>query len=282
MAYYINPNAILDNSIKTSSLSKKVQKRVDLYEINKQKPPIVGRCIPLHPEEGNRYYFADGTLKVKAQISINTLGFYYINWESSCRMFTIPRKNTQDYIDLCNALEQLYTGNFPPSYKKDGVSITSGIFELFPIFLSCMKEKIVNFTSPTRSPYVTINNNELIVDKPLFYYYHTAITSINPKPIYYLYKNNRSKQKYLKSLAFDGLPWEEHRKTLTGHYYKYKYTYRKIITKKYPLYKRGYYKVCSIWRQHKISKNNILYFKIMNRSHNDYIKIFNKLNDKYK
>ena len=128
MAYYINPDAILDNSIKTSSVSKKIQKRVDLYEINKQKPPIVGRCIPLHPEEGNRYYFADRTLKVKAQISINKLGFYYVSSAASCMMFTIPRKNTQDYIDLCDALEHLYTGNFPPSYKSDAVSITSNIY----------------------------------------------------------------------------------------------------------------------------------------------------------
>ena len=192
----------------------------------------------------------------------------------------IPRKNTQDYIDLCNALECLYTGNFSPSYKIDEVSITSNIFELFPIFTSCMKEKIVNFTSPTRSPYVTINNDELVVDKPLFYNYLNGI--INPKSIYYLYKNNNSKQKHLKSLAFDGLTWQEHRRTLKGENYRYKYTYRKIITNKYPPYKRGYYKVCSIWRQHKISKNNILYFKKMNSLHNGYIKIFNKLNDKYK
>ena len=66
MSYYINPNAILDNSIKQSSLPVKVQEKVDLYHINKQKPVIVGRCIPLHPEEGNRYYYADGFLKVKA------------------------------------------------------------------------------------------------------------------------------------------------------------------------------------------------------------------------
>ena len=231
MAYYINPNAILDNSIKTSSLPKKVQKRVDLYEINKQKPPIVGRCIPLHPEEGNRYYFANGVLKVKAQISINKLGFYYINLESSCRMFTIPRKNTQDYIDLCDALEHLYTGNFPPSYKNDEVSITSNISELFPIFLSCIKEKIVNFTSPTRSSYVTINNDELVIDKLLIYgtnYY------IVPKPIYYRYENNRTKQQKLNSIAYDGLTWQEHRKTLKGENYKYKYTYRKKT-------KKGYY-----------------------------------------
>ena len=279
MAYYINPNAISDNSIKTSSLPKKVQKKIDLYEINKQKPPIVGRCIPLHPEEGNRYYFADGLLKVKAQISINKLGFYYINGESSCGMFTIPRKNTQNYIDLCNALECLYTGNFSPSYKNGEVSITSNIFELFPIFLSCMKEKTVNFTSPTRSSYVTINNDELVVDKPLIYggnYY------IMPKPIYYRYENNITKQQKLNSIAYDGLTWQEHRRTLKGENYRYKYTYRKIITNKYPPYKRGYYKVCSIWRQHKISKNNILYFKKMNSLHNGYIKIFNKLNDKYK
>ena len=194
-------------------------------------------------------------------------------------MFTIPRKNTQDYIDLCDALEHLYTGNFSPSYKLDEVSIASNIIELFPIFLSCMKEKIVNFTSPTRSPYVTINNDELIVDKPLIYSRGLYITQ---KSIYYLYKNNNSKQKHLKSLAFDGLTWQEHRRTLKGENYRYKYTYRKIITNKYPPYKRGYYKVCSIWRQHKISKNNVLYFKKMDSLHNDYIKIFNKLNDKYK
>lgn len=279
MAYCINPNAILDNSIKTSSLPKKVQKRVDLYEINKQKPPIVGRCIPLHPEEGNKYYFADGILKVKAQISINKLGFYYIYWASSCRMFTIPRKNTQDYIDLCDALEHLYTGNFPPSYKNDEVSITSGIFELFPIFLSCMKEKIVNFTSPTRSPYVTINNDELIVDKPLIFgtnYY------IVPKPIYYRYENNRTKQQKLNSIAYDGLTWQKHRRTLKGENYKYKYTYRKKTTKSYSPLKRGYYKACSMWRRYKISKNNVVYFKIMNRSHGNYRKICNKLNDRYK
>lgn len=279
MAYYINPNAISDNSIKTSSLPKKVQKRVDLYEINKQKPPIVGRCIPLHPEEGNRYYFADGILKVKAQISINNLGFYYISRESNYRMLTVPRKNTQDYIDLCNALERLYTGNFPPSYKNDAVSITSGIFELFPIFLSCLKEKIVNFTSPTRSPYVTINNDELIVDKPLIYSKELNITS---KSIYYRYENNSSKQQKLNSIAYDGLTWQEHRRTLKGENYRYKYTYRKKTTKGYSLSKRGYYKVCSIWRRYKISKNNVIYFKIMNLSHNSYSSICNKLNDKYK
>ena len=278
MAYYINPNAISDNSIKTSSLPKKVQKKIDLYEINKQKPPIVGRCIPLHPEEGNRYYFADGLLKVKAQISINKLGFYYISWEYNCRMFTIPRKNTQDYIDLCNALECLYTGNFSPSYKNGEVSITSDIFKLFPIFLSCMKEKIDTFTSPTRSPYVTINNDELIVDKPLIYSKGLSITS---KPIYYRYKNNSSKQKHLKSLAFDGLTWQEHRRTLKGENYRYKYTYRKT-TKGYSPTKRGYYKACSIWRRYKISKNNVIYFKIMNRSRNNYLSICNKLNDRYK
>ena len=279
MAYYINPNAIRDNSIKTSSLPKKVQKRVDLYEINKQKPPIVGRCIPLHPEEGNRYYFADGLLKVKAQISINKLGFYYVGGRFSCKMFTIPRKNTQDYIDLCDALEHLYTGNFPPSYKNDEVSITSNIIELFPIFTSCMKEKIVNFTSPTRSPYVTINNDELVVDKPLIYgtnYY------IIPKPIYYRYEHNRTKQQKLNSIAYDGLTWQEHRRTLKGENYKYKYTYRKKITKGYSPSKRGYYKVCSMWRRHKISKNNVLYWKRMNTRHGKFIKIGNKVNDRYK
>ena len=280
MAYYINPNAILDNSIKTSSLPKKVQKRVDLYEINKQKPPIVGRCIPLHPEEGNRYYFNDGILKVKAQISINKLGFYYVNWESRCRIFTIPRKNTQDYIDLCDALEHLYTGNFPPSYKNGEASITSNIFELFPIFTSCMKEKIVvNFTSPTRSPYVTINNDELVVNKPLIFGGNHYIA---PKPIYYRYQNNRTKQQKLNSIAYDGLTWQEHRRTLKGENYRYKYTYRKKITKGYSPLKRGYYKVCSMWRRYKISKNNVVYFKIMNSSHDNYRKISNKLNDRYK
>lgn len=90
MSYYINPNAILDNSIKQSSLPVKVQEKVDLYHINKQKPVIVGRCIPLEPEEGNRYYFADGNLKVKTRS--NTLGFYYIKIGIGRIIFTIPKK----------------------------------------------------------------------------------------------------------------------------------------------------------------------------------------------
>ena len=65
MAYYINPDAILDNSIKTSSLPEKVQKKVDLYEINKQKPVIVGRAISVNSEEGSKYYFANHEILVK-------------------------------------------------------------------------------------------------------------------------------------------------------------------------------------------------------------------------
>ena len=65
MAYYINPNAILDNSIKTSSLPQEVQKKVDLYEINKQKPPIVGRAISVNSEEGSKYYFTEQKILVK-------------------------------------------------------------------------------------------------------------------------------------------------------------------------------------------------------------------------
>lgn len=90
MSYYINPDAILDNSIKQSSLPVKVQEKVDLYHINKQKPPIVGRCIPFEPEEGNRYYYADGNLKVKTRS--NTLGFYYIKIGIGRIIFTIPKK----------------------------------------------------------------------------------------------------------------------------------------------------------------------------------------------
>ena len=91
MSYYINPNAILDNSIKQSSLPVKVQEKVDLYHINKQKPPIVGRCIPPKPEEGNRYYYADGILKVKS--FNNKLGFYYIKIRIGIGIiFTIPKK----------------------------------------------------------------------------------------------------------------------------------------------------------------------------------------------
>ena len=279
MAYYINPNAILDNSIKQSSLPVKVQEKVDLYHINKQKPVIVGRCIPLHPEEGNRYYYADGILKVKS--NSNGLGFYYIVLAGSDFIFKIPKKNTQDYIDLCDALEYLYRDNFPSLYKATEKSLSSGILELFPILNSCIKV-VDSFTSSTRSPYVTINNGELVVDKPLIYTFNNGKgINISPEPIYYRYKNNRSKQNHLESPAFDGLTWGDHRELLAGTYYLYKYTYRKKTTKGL-IKRRGYYKAASIWRQYKISKNNIIYFKIMNSAHKNHKSICNKLNDKYK
>lgn len=287
MSYYINPNAILDNSIKQSSLPVKVQEKVDLYHINKQKPPIVGRCIPLKPEEGNRYYFADAFLKVKA--NNNGLGFYYINIGGNGLIFTIPKKNTRDYIDLCDALEYLYRDNFPPVHKVSNVSISSDIFELFPIFRACINSKVTKFNSLTRSPYVTIINGELVVDKPLLYTPLSADNSFNiyPKPVYYRYDNNHSSIGRLDTVAYDGIPWREHKKTLKGTLYKYKYTYRKIKSKT-KLNKvlneklRGYYKACSIWRGYKISKNNVLYWKRMNMEHDKFIKIGNKVKDRYK
>lgn len=93
MSYYINPDAILDNSIKETSLPVKVQEKVDLYHINKQKPVIVGRAIPRHPEEGNRYYFADGIIKIKALYSkINYYYFWSKLGKSLPIIFTIPKK----------------------------------------------------------------------------------------------------------------------------------------------------------------------------------------------
>lgn len=279
MSYYINPNAILDNSIKQSSLPVKVQEKVDLYHINKQKPPIVGRCIPPKPEEGNRYYYADGILKVKS--FNNKLGFYYIKIRIGIGIiFTIPKKNTQDYIDLCGALNSLFNGNFS-SQAFNNIAIGSTVLEEFPILNTCIKA-VYFFTSSTRSPYVTINNGELVVDKPLIYTFNSGnALSITPKPMYYRYKNNKSKQNHLESPAFDGLTWGDHRKRLSGTYYLYKYTYRKKTTRGL-VKRRGYYKAASIWRRYKISKNNIIYFKIMNPAHKNHINICSKLNDKYK
>ena len=287
MSYYINPNAILDNSIKQSSLPVKVQEKVDLYHINKQKPVIVGRCIPLHPEEGNRYYYADGFLKVK-DVN-NKLGLYYINIGVNGLIFTIPKKTTQDYIDLCDALEYLYRDNFPSVYKINQVGISSDILKLFPIFNACINSNVFNLNSLTRSPYVTIINGELVVDKPLFY---TSLTSANrfniyPTPVYYHYSNNFRSLASLNKNAYDGIAWGEHRKTLKGISYKYKYTYRKIksqvkLDRILSQNIRGYYKACSIWRGYKISKNNVLYWKRMNIKHGGFIKIGNKVNDRYK
>lgn len=138
MSYYINPNAILDNSIKQSSLPVKVQKKVDLYEINKQKPPIVGRCIPPEPEEGNRYYYADSYLKVKTKS--NKLGFYYIYFGILGFIFTIPKKGTQNYIDLKIALSALYTGYVQSFTPTPTLVKPDSILEEFPIFNSCIKK----------------------------------------------------------------------------------------------------------------------------------------------
>ena len=185
MSYYINPNAILDNSIKQSSLPVKVQEKVDLYHINKQKPVIVGRCIPLHPEEGNRYYFADGILKVKT--NSNKLGFYYINIGGDGLLFTIPKKETQDYIDLKIALNALYTGNVQSFTPTPNLVNPNSILEEFPIFNACINLNVIKFNSLTRSPYVTVRDGELVVDKPLFYTPLAADNSflIYPKPVYY-------------------------------------------------------------------------------------------------
>ena len=278
MSYYINPNAILDNSIKQSSLPVKVQEKVDLYHINKQKPVIVGRAISANSEEGSKYYFADGILKVKTRS--NTLGFYYIEIRIGGIIFTIPKKNTQDYIDLCGALVSLFNGNFS-SQAINNIAIGSTVLGEFPILNTCIKA-INTYTSLTRSPYVTINNGELVVDKPLIYNFNSGkVLSITPKPMYYRYKNNKSKQNHLESPAFDGLTWGDHRKRLSGTYYLYKYTYRKKTTRGL-VKRRGYYKAASIWRRYKISKNNIIYFKIMNHAHKNHINICSKLNDKYK
>lgn len=286
MSYYINPNAILDNSIKQSSLPVKVQEKVDLYHINKQKPPIVGRCIPLEPEEGNRYYYADGNLKVKTKS--NKLGFYYINIGGGL-IFTIPKKETQDYIDLKIALSALYTGYVQSFTPTPNLVNLDSILEEFPIFNACINSKVIKFNSLTRSPYVTIINGELIVNKPLFYIPLTANNSfdIYPKPVYYRYDNNHSSIGRLDTVAYDGIPWKEHRKTLKGTLYKYKYTYRKIKSK--ALLNsilndglKGYYKACSIWRGYKISKNNVLYWKRMNMKHGEFVKIGNKVKDRYK
>lgn len=110
---------------------------------------------------------------------------------------------------------------------------------------------------------------------------------IYPKPVYYRYDNNHSSTGRLDTVAYDGIPWKEHRKTLKGTLYKYKYTYRKIKSK--ALLNRilndnlkGYYKACSIWRGYKISKNNVLYWKRMGIKHGKFIKIGNKVKDRYK
>lgn len=288
MSYYINPNAILDNSIKESSLPVKVQEKVDLYHINKQKPVIVGRCIPLKPEEGNRYYFADGHLKVKSHT--NKLGFYYINPGRGKIIFTIPKKDTQNYIDLCVALNSLFEGNFSTPLSGGNSGLESSILEEFPILNSCIKA-VDSFTSSTRSPYVTINDEELVVNKPLIYkithYREYNTLYIHPKPVYYHYKNNNTTNKNIQKIAYDGVMWEQHRKTLETVLYKSKYTYRRIRSKNklerlLTFTKKGHYKACSIWRQYKVSQNNVLYFTVMGVSNCNHTKISSKLKDKYK
>lgn len=184
-------------------------------------------------------------------------------------------------------MNSLFYGNFS-SLAFNNIAIESSVLEEFPILNTCIKV-VDAYVSLTRSPYVTIINGELVVNKPLIYDFNRGSDIyITPEPVYYKYKNNHTSQKNLMSNDFGGVKsWGEHRMTLQGVQYKYKYTYRRIKSEVKLadihsfLMKKGYYKAASIWRQHKISQNNVLYFKTIKTDYKRYTKISNKLNDKY-
>lgn len=292
MSYYINPNAILDNSIKQSSLPVKVQKKVDLYEINKQKPPIVGRAISVNSEEGSRYYFNDSYLKVKGTKGIKTQSFIYVHGIPTVSMgfiFTIPKKNTSLSTEVREILEKIGNSTNREYYLLDEEKL---------IIKQCITDFSIleRFSSETRSPYVKIVKGEVTINKPLnltlepAYFQNPSQYSnlnsfnfikaikFNYPVLVFRYSRNQATDRLRNKInprtgrAFTeqrSLPWDR------GKHYKYKYKYRKkliigtvqhtqAVTKVMDTTNRaGFYFACPYFRhKNRLLIQNGRYFKI--------------------
>lgn len=275
MSYYINPNAILDNSIKQSSLPVKVQEKVDLYHINKQKPVIVGRAISINSEEGSKYYFAEHKILVKnknSETGIGT-GFVILDMPSvSNRVFIIPKKDTPLYRDLTGVLTKIY-------------EITSYTYSPTNEELSILEQCIQPITNgnfsyiETRSPYVKIINDTVVYDKKIYllnptnysqYNYSDSDAPLNSRNLVFgskvkIYKYGRDKtsSKQLEKICrWSHKSFREHRITTGIRTYKWKYKYRKcqVDSREFSPNKPSFYKICPIYRG-KIIKNNPLYIQ---------------------
>ena len=275
MSYYINPNAILDNSIKQSSLPVKVQEKVDLYHINKQKPVIVGRVISVNSEEGSKYYFAKHEILVKSKRSEigKTTGFVILDSpDVSNRVFIIPKKDTPLYKDLIKVLTKIYeitTYKYSPTNEELSIleqciqPITNGNFSYIE----------------TRSPYVKIINDTVVYDKkihllnPANYLQFNYSDSDAPlkfrdlvfdsKVKIYKYRRDKTSSKQLEKICrWRYKSFREHRVTTRTRTYKWKYKYRKfqVISNVFGPTQPGFYKICPIYKG-KIIKNNPLYIQ---------------------
>lgn len=274
MSYYINPNAILDNSIKQSSLPVKVQEKVDLYHINKQKPVIVGRAISVNSEEGSKYYFAKHKILVKRKSSETGQGTGFVVLEMpavSNRVFIIPKKGTPLHNNLIGVLTKIYeitSYNYYPTNEE----------------LSILEQCIHPITNgnlsyiETRSPYVKIINDTVVYDKkihllnPINYTHFNYFDSDAPlrfsdlvfdsKVKIYQYRRDKTSSTQLEKICrWSRKSFREHRITTGTRTYKWKYKYRKSqVNSVFRLSKPGFYKICPIYRG-KIIKNNPLYIQ---------------------
>ena len=275
MSYYINPNAILDNSIKQSSLPVKVQEKVDLYHINKQKPPIVGRVISVNSEEGSKYYFAKHEILVKNKNSKTgkTTGFVRLDIpDVSNRMFIIPKKDTPLYRSLIEVLTKIYeitTHTYSPTNEELSIleqciqPITNGNFSYIE----------------TRSPYVKIINGTVVYDKKIHllnpnnylqYNYSDSDAPLSFRDLVfdskvkiYKYRRDNTPSKQLEKICkWSHKSFREHRITTKTRTYKWKYKYRKfqVSSSVFSPTQPGFYKICPIYKG-KIIKNNPLYIQ---------------------
>ena len=275
MSYYINPNAILDNSIKQSSLPVKVQEKVDLYHINKQKPVIVGRAISVNSEEGSKYYFAEHEILVKNKKSDTGQGTGFIRLimpDVSNRMFIIPKKDTPLHNNLIGVLTKIY-------------EITAYAYTPTNEELSVLEQCIQPITNgnfsyiETRSPYVKIINDTVVYDKKIHllnpanylqYNYSDSDAPLNFRDLIfdskvkiYNYRRDKTSSKQLEKICrWSQKSFREHRITTRTRTYKWKYKYRKrqVNSSVFSPTQPGFYKICPIYRG-KIIKNNPLYIQ---------------------
>lgn len=275
MSYYINPNAILDNSIKQSSLPVKVQEKVDLYHINKQKPVIVGRAISVNSEEGSKYYFAKHEILVKRKNSETGQGTGFVRLDSpdvSGRVFIIPKKDTPLHQNLIGVLTKIYEIT---AYTYSPTNEELSILE------QCIQPIINGNLSyiETRSPYVKIINDTVVYDKKVHLLNPTNYQQNNysdpdaplnyrdlvfdSKVKIYKYRSDKTSSKQLEKICrWSHKSFREHRITTNTRKYKWKYKYRKLRVNSnvFGPSTTGFYKICPIYRG-KIIKNNPLYIQ---------------------
>ena len=269
MSYYINPNAILDNSIKQSSLPVKIQEKVDLYHINKQRPVIVGRAISVNSEEGSKYYFAKHEILVKSKKN----GFVRLYTpDVSNRMFIIPKKDTPLHKDLIGVLTKIY------EITTDAYSPTNEELSILEQCIQPITNGNLSYIE-TRSPYVKIIKDTVVYDKKIHllnpanysqYDYSDSDAPLNfrnlvfdSKVKIYEYRRDKTSSGQLEKICrWSQKSFREHRITTRTRTYKWKYKYRKFLVNSsvFSPTRPGFYKICPIYRG-KIIKNNPLYIQ---------------------